>query len=166
MSSLRFILASLLILSLAGTATAHAGESFNQTEDMIKEGTPCSELSDDQLAAIGDYYMEQMHPDEMHDMMDERMGGEGSESLREAHIHMAEQYYCDTYTSHMDGQDWMPMSGTQGHMWGTAGWFGPIISAGLFILIILGIIYLVQQITAGREAEEDPDSDKQDGDQS
>lgn len=158
MSSSRYILAALLIIGITGAATAHTGESFNQTQDLIEEGPPCSELSDDQLAAIGDYYMEQMHPGEMHDTMDERMGGEGSESLQEAHIHMAEQHYCDTYTTSMDRQGWMPMMGTQDHMWGgTTGWFGPLTQAGLLVLIVLGIIYLVQQITENRQAENGDD---------
>ena len=62
--------------------------------DIIQNSTPCSQLSDEQLEAIGEYYMEQMHPGQQHVMMDNMMGGEGSTSLKEAHIAMAQRIYC------------------------------------------------------------------------
>jgi len=55
----------------------------------------CDKLSNEQLEAIGDYYMEQMHPGEAHEIMDNMMGGEGSESLKQVHINMARRIYCN-----------------------------------------------------------------------
>src|SRR3989344_2462526 len=55
----------------------------------------CSELSDEQLEVMGDYYMEQMHPGESHELMDTMMGGEGSASLKQVHINMAKRIYCN-----------------------------------------------------------------------
>ncbi len=73
---------------------AHAEEDFAQAEELIKQKISCSSLNDEQLELIGDYYMEQMHPGELHEIMDERMGGEGSESLRQTHIAIARAFYC------------------------------------------------------------------------
>ena len=78
---------------------AHGEEDFSQAEEIIEEKISCDDLTDDQLEVIGDYYMEQMHPGELHEIMDERMGGEGSESLRQAHITMALSFYCGEHQS-------------------------------------------------------------------
>lgn len=73
---------------------AHGEETFAEAEELIDSKISCDDLSDDQLAVIGDFYMEQMHPGEAHEVMDEAMGGEGSESLRQMHINMARSFYC------------------------------------------------------------------------
>jgi len=70
-------------------------EEFEEAKQIIDAKTPCSELSESQLEAMGDYYMEQMHPGEAHEVMDEMMGGEGSESLKQMHIAMAKRIYCN-----------------------------------------------------------------------
>ncbi len=77
-----------------GIAFAHE-HNFDETEKLIDSGISCDELTDQQLEAIGDYYMEQMHPGESHEMMDKMMGGEGSESLKQMHIAMAKRLYCN-----------------------------------------------------------------------
>ena len=88
---LLLILLSILSISFA---VAHGEEDFAEAEEIISQKTPCSQLSENQLEIIGDFYMEQMHPGELHEIMDEMMGGEGSESLRIVHINMARAFYC------------------------------------------------------------------------
>ena len=83
---------SMLLLSVS-LVFAHEHD-FNETKQIIDSGISCDKLTDEQLESIGDYYMEQMHPEELHELMDERMGGEGSESLRQVHIVMAKNFYC------------------------------------------------------------------------
>ena len=77
---------TLLLFSIGFIAASGNHESiFEQAEEIIKQKISCEDLTDDQLEVLGDYYMEQMHPGEQHEVMDEMMGGEGSESLRQAH---------------------------------------------------------------------------------
>ncbi|MBS3168544.1 hypothetical protein J4216_05430 [Candidatus Woesearchaeota archaeon] len=73
---------------------AHGEETFAQAEELIKQRIDCNNLTTDQLEIIGEYYMEQMHPGELHEIMDRMMGGEGSESLKQAHINMGNSFYC------------------------------------------------------------------------
>ena len=76
------LITALFILSIS-FVLANEEETFAAAEKIIKQKTSCDALTDDQLESIRDYYMEQMHPGELHEIMDERMGGEGSESLRQ-----------------------------------------------------------------------------------
>ena len=92
--ALQALAALILGMMLAFPAAAHSDEDFEKAEMLIAGNAPCSELSDEQLELMGDYYMEQMHPGELHEIMDERMGGEGSETLRQVHISMAKSFYC------------------------------------------------------------------------
>jgi len=129
---------------------AHGEETFAEAEELIKQKIPCENLSDDQLEKIGDYYMEQMHPGEAHEAMDEMMGGEGSESLRQMHIRMAKSFYCGDSDSMSSGMMGMMMGDFSinnkagfgmmrgGNMmnFGTgmgAGWFG------MYLLWLVGI---------------------------
>src|SRR3989338_4619229 len=74
---------------------AHSGEEdFKEAESLIASKIPCEDLTDSQLEMLGDYYMEQMHPREQHEIMDEMMGGEDSLSLEQVHIRMALSFYC------------------------------------------------------------------------
>src|SRR3989338_7625517 len=68
---------------------------FTEAKQLIASGIGCSNVTDDQLEGMGDYYMEQMHPGEAHESMDQMMGGEGSASLRQVHISMARRLYCN-----------------------------------------------------------------------
>lgn len=52
----------------------------------------CDKVTDEQFENLGDAWMEQMHPGEAHDFMDERMGGENSDTLRSMHIQMGKNY--------------------------------------------------------------------------
>ena len=63
----------------------------------------CDKLIDEQLEAIGDYYMEQMHPGKSHELMHDMMGGHDSELTKEMHINMAKGIYCDEDVDMMSG---------------------------------------------------------------
>ena len=83
----------LAVLSLF-FVSAHTGD-FEEAKELIENKVPCSELSDEHLEAIGEYYMEQMHPGESHELMHQRMGlKEGSEDEEQFHINMAKTIYC------------------------------------------------------------------------
>lgn len=69
-------------------------EEIAKAKEIIKNKTQCDSLTLEQLENLGDYYMEQMHPGELHETMDERMGGEGSVNLRQVHINMGRMFYC------------------------------------------------------------------------
>src|SRR3989344_3062650 len=111
-----FVLIAVLFLNLS-LVSAHEHD-FNETKQLIDSGISCDKLIDEQLEAIGDYYMEQMHPGEAHELMDEMMGGEGSESLKTVHINMAKTIYCNENVSSygMMGGNMMSMMG--GNMMG------------------------------------------------
>ena len=115
-------LALIMILLMASGLTAvyaNGEHDFSEAEAIIKNKIPCNELTDAQLEELGDYYMELMHPGEAHKLMDARMGGEGSESLRAVHISMGRSFYCRDNSAMMGGM--MGMMGTGGMgMMGTA----------------------------------------------
>jgi hypothetical protein len=91
----RMAIAAMLALMLALVAVAAHDESdFAGAEKLIASNVSCSQLNDSQLGLIGDYYMEQLHPGAAHEYMDQMMGGEGSASLEQMHIAMAERFYC------------------------------------------------------------------------
>ena len=101
--------------------------------------------------------MEQMHPGEAHELMDEMMGGEGSESLRTVHINMAKTIYCNENVSSygMMGGNMMSMmyggygSGMMGNSnfgyWNFLNILYLILLIGIIVLIILWIIKLTKQ---------------------
>ncbi|MBI2137143.1 hypothetical protein HYU12_01345, partial [Candidatus Woesearchaeota archaeon] len=67
------LIITLAIALIAATAQAHEGmdEEMEMAELLINSKAPCSELTDKQLEMIGDYYMEQMHPGEEHETVEE-----------------------------------------------------------------------------------------------
>ena len=150
-----FVLIAVLFLNLS-LVSAHEHD-FNETKQLIDSGISCDKLIDEQLEAIGDYYMEQMHPGEAHELMDEMMGGEGSESLKTVHINMAKTIYCNENVSSygMMGGNMMSMmyggygSGMMGSSnfgyWNFLNILYLILLIGIIVLIILWIIKLTKQ---------------------
>jgi len=88
--------------------------NFTETKQFIDSGISCDKLTDEQLEAMGDYYMEQMHPGDAHELMDQMMGGEGSDTLKQMHIQMAKRLYCNEDVGGMMGSAGMMSSGMMG----------------------------------------------------
>lgn len=87
------LLGIFLIIIVSTLISAH-GEDFNKANQIINSNVSCDELTNEQFEMIGDYYMEQMHPGEAHEMMHKMMGGEDSETTRQMHVSMAKSIYC------------------------------------------------------------------------
>ncbi len=161
----KIIVGILTLLMIAAIAFANE-ESFEQAEQLIQQKGTCSELRDEQLELIGDYYMEQMHPDQQHEFMDEIMGGEGSAQLRQVHINIARMFYCGDRTAMsagmmnmMMGRGMMNYGGIQnqgglremmGFGSGYGAGYGMMGSYGfwnvftlLYVVLIIGLIILV-----------------------
>ena len=149
---LHMFLFLLFALLLNLSVLAHAGDDadIDAGKHLVDVKTPCSELNEEQLEQIGDYYMEQMHPGDAHVQMEEAMGGEGSEQLKQMHLQMARQMYCGENTGMMDMGGMMKggmmnMMGTGsgygmmgGSSWG-AGFWGLLYVA--LVSFVFGIIF-------------------------
>jgi uncharacterized membrane protein len=156
----------LLIMLLAGFALGDSGGShsdFDAAKDLINNRVSCEDLSEQQMEMIGDYYMEQMHPGEAHEVMDKMMRGEGSETLMQMHIRMAKNFYCGDNTAMSAGMmnmmmgrsasnvagtnqgGMMKMMGTgmmgAGSLWGGGFWF--MFVAVFWIIVLLALILVV-----------------------
>ncbi|HLC97410.1 MAG TPA: SHOCT domain-containing protein [Candidatus Nanoarchaeia archaeon] len=105
MEKIAFAISIILLLNF-GLVAAH-GHNFAEIKQLLGLEVRCNELTEEQLEAIGDYYMEQMHPGEAHELMDEMMGGKGSESLKQMHIQMAKKLYCKEDVGGMMGSGGM-----------------------------------------------------------
>ena len=150
----------ILIVSIlvAGVAFAAAGE-FDEAKAIIAAQTSCSQLSNGQLEMVGDYYMEQMHPGEEHVLMDGMMGGEGSDSLRQVHISIAQRIYCGERGGGLINGGMMGMMGG----WGYSGMMGSLGGIGLGVgflfmllfwaLIILALYWLIKQLLGAKTTE-------------
>ncbi len=87
---------ALFLLSITVVlAQENHDREIEEGKKLVESKVECDQLSNEQLEAIGDYYMEQMHPGQAHELMDNMMGGEGSESLKLVHINMAKRFYCN-----------------------------------------------------------------------
>ena len=164
---LLLIICVTLLLNI-NLAFAHE-HNFDETKQLIDSGISCDKLTDEQLEAMGDYYMEQMHPGESHELMDEMMGGDGSESLKQMHINIARNIYCEESGTMIGGgmmnggmMGMMPMMmnmvGSGGMMQGIDGnyyrgynIFGWLFMILIIIVLVLLIIWLIKQIQTPRK---------------
>ena len=130
----------------------------------------CSKVTDDQFNELGDAYMGTTLPNQQqHEVMDNMMGGEGSESLRQAHINMGRSY-LGCWSDYTSGPISMPMMGGMMGGYGSYGgnypingmmgnngwgldmmggydgfvWFGWITMILVWALLILGIAAIVK----------------------
>jgi len=118
----------------------------------------CSKVTDNQFEKLGDSYMGIMLPNEnQHQVMDNMMGGEGSQSLTQAHINMGRSY-LGCWSNYNSGPVFMPMMGgvignygSYGNN-GMMGWSGMMGFGGynwitpvlLWVLLGLGIAVAVK----------------------
>jgi len=161
MKKIFFAIMVVLLLNI-GIASAHE-HNFDETKQLIDSGVSCDKLTDDELESMGDYYMEQMHPGEAHELMDQMMGGEGSDSLKQVHIQMAKRLYCNEDVGGMMGGGMMNMMGSGGMMnmmgtnmmggsFGGGSWWlwsivGILFWIALLVALILLIIWLYKKVT-------------------
>ncbi len=89
------LIIGLFVILFSFVVMAQEEHDFTEAKQLVDSGVSCDNLTNEQLEMIGDYYMEQMHPGEAHEYMDEMMGGEGSVSLKQAHINIAKRIYCN-----------------------------------------------------------------------
>lgn len=160
MAKKTWLVFGIALLLSAAFVLAH-GHDFSETKELIGSGIGCSQLTEEQLEAIGDYYMEQMHPGEAHEMMDQMMGGEGSESLRQVHINMARRLYCNEniyigygmmgsggmmgggMMSMFGGRQFAPANMMPGIMGGGSSFGYWNIASVLYVLLLIGLIILI-----------------------
>ncbi|PIN94673.1 hypothetical protein COU53_02550 [Candidatus Pacearchaeota archaeon CG10_big_fil_rev_8_21_14_0_10_30_48] len=150
----------ILLVLVAGLVSAHEHD-FTEAKQLVDSGVSCDNLTDEQLEMIGDYYMEQMHPGEAHEYMDEMMGGEGSESLKQVHINMARNIYCGESGNMMGGgmMSMMSMMMGSGGMMGNSYYQNPqnnnsfgfqiffyILLALIMVILVLVIILLINKL--------------------
>ncbi|NCO04685.1 MAG: hypothetical protein GW939_00895 [Candidatus Magasanikbacteria bacterium] len=102
------VLALTLSFSFASTVFADSDHSeiATQGKTLVESQVSCDDLNDNQLESIGEYIMGEMHPSDSHKAMDEMMGGEGSDSLRQVHIFMARHGYCSDATGMRMMENW------------------------------------------------------------
>ena len=168
MRKIIFFVFTILLLNLV-LANGITQQEINEAKSLIDSKANCKSLSDSQLEIIGEYYMEQMHPGESHDLMHKMMGiEEGTEYHKQFHVNIARMIHCDDNNSGMMGSGgmmgMMPMmmnmmgggmmggQNVQGSMMGNYGYgFGywnflnvlyATLLIGLIVLVFLGIIKL------------------------
>jgi len=165
MEKILLLMVSMVLLLNIGLVFAHE-TNFAETKQLIDSGISCDKLTDEQLEEMGDYYMEQMHPGEAHEIMDKMMGGEGSESLKQTHIQMAKGIYCNEdingmmsggMMNMMMGNNMMGSGGMMGMMntggsnmmgsgmmgnFGYGFWYWNFINI-LYVILLVGVIVLV-----------------------
>ncbi|MEW6035549.1 MAG: hypothetical protein AB1529_02970 [Candidatus Micrarchaeota archaeon] len=170
----------MLVMALAVPLFATMStEDATASKQLIDSNISCDKLSQEQLELIGEYFMEQMHPGQAHEAMDQMMGGEGSASLEQAHVQMALVLYCgQTNTSVTYGgmMGMMPMMGRFGgygsgfgggmmnypyggmmgyDMMGYGGWgwiVGLVFWVLVFVALILAIFWLYRSVTGTSRA--------------
>lgn len=145
---LHAVLVSGLTLALVPVSSAHIGDGVLTPSDVLEEirvaqnaafvsDIDCGLVTYEQLEELGDAWMETVHPGEEHEFMDQMMGGEGSESLRVAHVQMGARYLgCGGY----DGRG--GMMGSSGMMRPGAAW--PVSGASrTSVWLLVGVAAIV-----------------------
>lgn len=91
----KYIIYLLILLFNLSLVSAITQQEIKEAKSLIDSKADCKSLSEHQLEIMGEYYMEQMHPGESHELMHQMMGlKEGSEDEELFHINMAKAIYC------------------------------------------------------------------------
>ena len=167
-----FVLASSFFF--APKAFSHSGESNLKVDDVVleimkKQGVSkvedidCKNVSEEDFERLGEAVMGYMHPDsKVHEAMDRMMGGEGSESLRQAHITMGKRYLgclpnvpgfmgmmgamgsmMESYPSERGWKGMMGYAPTGMVVWG---FLGLLTWIAFLIFLVLGSVYFWNEI--------------------
>jgi len=109
----------------------------------------CNLISSNDFERLGDAIMEQQHPGQAHEVMDQMMGGEGSEFLRQMHINMGKNYLgCgDNHSMGMMGGGMMGsglMMNVNGMM-GNYSILGGLTWIVLITFLLTGIYFFIKQ---------------------
>ncbi len=134
-----FMLFVLLLLLNSFTVFA---DDFDEAKNLINLKVSCNNLSNDELEIIGDYYMEQVHSGEAHELMEKMGGGEGSSQVRQLHINMAKSIYCNKKINIVNG-GMMSIVGGSNMMNGDTMFGGVSFLWILYIIFFIGMIILV-----------------------
>ncbi len=154
-----FILALFLLsMTIVLAQDGHDAE-IEEGKKLVESKISCDELKNEPLEAIGEYYMEQMHPGEAHELMDNMMGGEGSQSLKQVHINIAKRLYCNdnvyvgygmmnsgSIISMMGGG----MMGNSPLNYGSANSYGTIFWTVLLSIIICLMVWMIYRLSMRR----------------
>ena len=112
----------------------------------------CKLISSNDFERLGDAVMEQQHPGQAHEVMDQMMGGEGSESLKQMHINMGSNYLgCSgSSTIGMMGKGMMngggfSMMGYGSNMMSGYSIFGGLTWIVLITFLLSGIYFFIKQ---------------------
>ena len=169
---LSLMVASALLLSAVPVFadTGLEGEHGKPLEDVLqeirdKQGLGSDEVidprkvSDEELEELGEAVMGIMHPDpRQHELMDQMMGGEGSRSLKSAHISMGYNYLAGNTGDPLSGMMGRGMMGGmmgQGMMGGYRRNpsmffpFGGLIMWVLILIIIGVVVYFIVRTQRG-----------------
>lgn len=106
------VIVSLLVVPLTVLAVSDSGRqsveevvaAIRQAQNASDSATiDCDRVANERWEELGEAIMAVMHPDpRQHELMDQMMGGEGSESLTAAHIAMGQRYLgCADYNFNM-----------------------------------------------------------------
>lgn len=174
---LTLMVASALLLSAVPVFadTGLEGEHGKPLEDVLQEirakqslktdeAIDPRKVSDEQLEELGEAVMGIMHPDpRQHELMDQMMGGEGSRSLKSAHISMGYNYLAGNTGDPLSGMMSRGMMGgmmesgmmSRGMMGGYRRnpsmffQFGGLIMWVLILIIIGAVVYFIVRTQRG-----------------
>ncbi len=149
--TLLFVAAFFGMFTIAVHASSPKSIEAVMSEIRIEQGVSSNEeidpktVSKEKLEDLGDSVMEAMIGNsEIHEQMDERMGGEGSDSLRAMHERMGYNYLTG-YPYGMMGPGYSRLGGMMGYYGG----YGMAV-LGLFVILLIAILVVLLRMQSKR----------------